>query len=90
VRDVRYFTLEYGLSPIDGERFDVVCEWTLASHVNYGITLPVDELAFIETVRTIDEAGTEAEHNSVLQLPADDHRNLASPGGSVRDGGDEQ
>jgi hypothetical protein len=36
-RNVRYLVLELGLSPIDGQRYTVMAEWTAdGSHVNYG------------------------------------------------------
>jgi len=78
VTAARYFTLEYSISPVDGTRYDVLCEWTTTGHLNWGINVAVDELAFIEAMRGIDDAGDAAEYNAFMQVPTDDFRNLAS------------
>jgi hypothetical protein len=47
---VRYFTLEYAVSPMDGGRYTVLGEWNEQRHINYGEGPPPDADAFLTAI----------------------------------------
>lgn len=48
--DIRFFTLEHGISPLSGDTYTVLGEWTKQGHLNLGSGPPPEPEGFISSV----------------------------------------